>query len=125
MSAPSIMYGPGGDDVAPVLGRLGVAPGDLLRDRRRRRHRQAVEEVAHRLGELEGDGLVVGRRDAGDRVGLARGELLHALDDVVVEGVLGATLGVPMRSKEYLMSCEVTSRFTGGPKVIPSLSVNV
>ena len=49
------------DDVAAVLAGLALeALGDLLRDRGGRRHRQAEQEVAGRLGQVEDDRLVVG-----------------------------------------------------------------
>ncbi len=80
----------GRDDVAPVVAGLLEAPGDLFRDRARRSHRQAIEEIAGRLRQLEDDRLVVGRGDAGDRLGLAVSDVCEALDHLVVERIAEA-----------------------------------
>ena len=67
----------------------GVRIARAGRDRRRGRQGEQQREVPGRLGQLHLEGLVVRRRQAADRLGLAAREVVETLDDAVVEGIGG------------------------------------
>ena len=85
------------------------APGYLGRDRPGRRHREPVEEVAGRPGQVEDDRARVRRLDPGDRLCLARAVGVEPGDRRVVEGVLGAILGIgdALDRVELVLRCDL------------------
>ena len=92
----------------------GTQPGvTVRRDRRRRRHRQAVAQVGRRDGQLDLQRAGVGSRQTRDRVGLAGTEVVEPLDDAVVEGVppdVGLRVRLPLERADEVLRRDLDVR---------------